>query len=157
MVPPAGLEPATPIVKPPLTRFVRLLIVCPRDISVANQRSFGRRIDAQQIPGLTRKKTEAAVPIARGEISEAPTSQSPPPLIEIGSPSVDDELQEWKQARKMDFMFLWRPLSWMASLCFGIASFVLPDSVNSAVQWLLYALMAASLYAGFAKRRKAKN
>jgi len=42
----------------------------------------------------------------------------------------------------------------MASLCFGIASLVLPDWVNDNVQWLLYALMAASLYVGFSKRRR---
>jgi hypothetical protein len=42
----------------------------------------------------------------------------------------------------------------MATLCFGIASFALPDSVNDNVQWLLYALGAASLYAGFRKRQR---
>jgi hypothetical protein len=42
----------------------------------------------------------------------------------------------------------------VASLCFGIASFVLPDTVNDGVQWLLYALAAASLYGGVAKRHK---
>ena len=47
----------------------------------------------------------------------------------------------------------WRQLSVMASLCFGLASLVLPEWVNDNVQWLLYALMAASLYAGFSKRR----
>jgi hypothetical protein len=41
----------------------------------------------------------------------------------------------------------------MASSCFGIAYFALPDTVNDAVQWLLFALMAASLYAGFSRRR----
>jgi hypothetical protein len=39
-----------------------------------------------------------------------------------------------------------------ASLCFGIASLVLPDTVNDAVNWLLYALTAASLYAGLRRR-----
>jgi hypothetical protein len=68
-------------------------------------------------------------------------------------PSLDDELREWKLARKRNFEIPWRPLSLMATLCFGIASFSLPDSVNDDVQWLLYALAAASLYAGFRKRR----
>ena len=44
----------------------------------------------------------------------------------------------------------------MASLSFGIASLVLPDNVNASVDWLLYALMAASFCAGFIKRRDAK-
>jgi hypothetical protein len=43
----------------------------------------------------------------------------------------------------------------MASLCFGVATFVLPDSVNSAVDYLLYGLMAASFAAGVVRRRKA--
>jgi hypothetical protein len=43
----------------------------------------------------------------------------------------------------------------MAGLCFGIASFVLPDSVSDDLQWLLYVLAAASLYAGLRKRKNA--
>ena len=35
----------------------------------------------------------------------------------------------------------------------SIASFVLPDSVNDAVQWTLYGLMAAGIYAGSSGRR----
>ena len=50
----------------------------------------------------------------------------------------------------------WRPIYFMASICFGIASFVLPDSVNNVVQWPLYALMGASFYAGMRMRRKKK-
>jgi hypothetical protein len=69
-------------------------------------------------------------------------------------PSVDQELEEWRRTRKHGFRMPWRQLSLVASLCFGIASFALPDSVNDNVQWLLYALMAASAYAGFSKRRK---
>jgi hypothetical protein len=75
--------------------------------------------------------------------------------LSISEPSpLDDELREWKLARKRNFRIPWRQLSLMATLCFGIASFVLPDSVNDNVQWLLYALTAASLYAGFRKRRQ---
>jgi len=40
----------------------------------------------------------------------------------------------------------------MASLCFGIASLVLPDSVNENLDWLLYGLMTASLYSGLSRR-----
>jgi len=70
-------------------------------------------------------------------------------------PTLDDELREWKLLRAGGFQIPWRQLSLMASLCFGIASLVLPDSVNENVQWLLYALTAASLIAGFARRRRA--
>ena len=41
----------------------------------------------------------------------------------------------------------------MAGLCFGIASFVLPATVNETLQWPLYALTAISLYAGLHKRK----
>lgn len=47
----------------------------------------------------------------------------------------------------------WSQLSLMASLCFGIGSFVLPDSVNSGAAWLLWGLTAASAYVWFANRR----
>ena len=48
----------------------------------------------------------------------------------------------------------WRQLSLMASLCFGIASFVLPDSVNDNVDWLLWILAAMSAFVWFTNRKK---
>jgi hypothetical protein len=45
----------------------------------------------------------------------------------------------------------------MATLCFGVASLVLPDSVNDNVDWLLYALAAASFYAAIRKRHRQAN
>lgn len=41
----------------------------------------------------------------------------------------------------------------MAGLCFGIASFVLPDAINDAVQWPLYLLTVIGLYVGLHKRK----
>ncbi len=66
--------------------------------------------------------------------------------------SGDPELEQWKQSRKRQPL-PWRQIYLMAGLCFGVASLVLPDSVNSAADWLLYALMAASFYAGWRKKR----
>jgi hypothetical protein len=40
----------------------------------------------------------------------------------------------------------------MASVSFGIASLVLPDSVSDTLDWVLYALMAATAYAGLQQR-----
>ncbi|HEY4114725.1 MAG TPA: hypothetical protein VGM17_11770 [Rhizomicrobium sp.] len=57
--------------------------------------------------------------------------------------SVDDELAEWKQSRRIAIP--WRQISLMATLSFGIASLVLPDAVDEPVEWLLYALTAASM------------
>jgi hypothetical protein len=64
----------------------------------------------------------------------------------------DPELDDWKRTRR--WQPPWRQISLMASLCFGIASLVLPDTVNDTVQWLLYALTAVSLYGGLRKRWK---
>lgn len=69
------------------------------------------------------------------------------------APSIEDEIKAWKSARRSLAGFPWRQLSLMAGLCFGIASFVLPASVNDAVQWPLYALAAAGFCAGFSKRK----
>jgi hypothetical protein len=114
---------------------------------MVNQRSFGRRVDQQPRLRQTKIETETA---AKPAISKFPSSST-----ETAEPPLDEELLEWTRARKRRFRIPWRQVSLMASLCFGVASFVLPDSVNDRVQWLLYALAAASLYGWFAKRRDA--
>jgi hypothetical protein len=99
--------------------------------------------------------TTEAVAQAKRVQSTGASIERPVRLLEKSEfRSLDDELRQWKLARKQNFEIPWRPLSLMATLCFGIASFVLPDSVNDNVQWLLYALAAASLYAGFRKRHR---
>jgi hypothetical protein len=124
-----------------------------KDSRMVKQRAFGRRIDQQ--PRFSRAKDEIA--IAASSAPAMPASASPPSSIEIVAPSVDEELREWAKARKQGFRIPWRQVSLMASLCFGIASLVLPDSLNGGVQWLLYGLAAASLYGGFVKRRKRRE
>jgi len=124
---------------------------------VVNHPSFGRRVAGQSQSRIGWTEAEAGKEsrnAASGEAAlESPSLPSP---ANSGSLSVDQELDEWRRGRQ-GFTVPWRPLSLMASLCFGIASFVLPDSVNDNVQWLLYALMAASLYVGFSKRRRGAN
>lgn len=121
---------------------------------MVNHPSFGRRVAVQTQSRIARTGAEAGKQgrnAASGEAAlESPLLPSP---TNSGSLSVDQELDEWRRGRQ-GFKVPWRPLSLMASLCFGIASFVLPDWVNDNVQWLLYALMAASLYVGFFKRRR---
>ena len=73
------------------------------------------------------------------------------------SSSLDDDLREWKQARKQNFEIPWRPLWLTASLSFFIGSFALPDSVNDVVQWPLYALAAASFCVGLRRRQQARR
>jgi hypothetical protein len=73
------------------------------------------------------------------------------PSGDILRPEPDAELDSWKRQRR--WQPPWRQIALMASLCFGIGSLVLPDSVSDVLRWLLYALTAASLYAGWRKPR----
>jgi hypothetical protein len=95
---------------------------------------------------------------ANAEATAAARAAMLPPLpvdSPVDSP-LDEELAEWKQTRKSAFKLPWRQLSLMASLCFGIASFVLPDGVNDMVNWLLYGLMAMSFYVGITGKKAKK-
>jgi hypothetical protein len=105
-----------------------------------SRRTFGRRAASQ--PSAPCAVTPALV---------QPIISCPP--SEATLPSVEDEIEAWKAARISVVAFPWRQFSLMAGLCFGIASFVLPDTVNAAMQWPLYALTAISLYAGLRKRK----
>jgi hypothetical protein len=117
-----------------------------------SRRSFGRR------PGPQTQRSYAPVdtPFQR-KIALFDEAAITPPLIPVAtedqSPSVDEELRLWKKSRKR-FTIPWRQVSLMASLCFGVASIVLPASVNHNVDYLLYALMGMSLYVGISKRLK---
>ncbi|HVV66216.1 MAG TPA: hypothetical protein VHC42_12165 [Rhizomicrobium sp.] len=76
------------------------------------------------------------------------------PAADPSEPTLDEEMRAWKEARGSKFQMPWRQLALMASLCFGIASFVLPDSISGDLDWLLWGLMGASAYVGFRKRRE---
>ena len=84
--------------------------------------------------------------------SEQAAERSSALLMHTASPPIDDEFREWKKARKRHSGLPWRQLSLMASVSFGIASLVLPDSVSDTLDWVLYALMAATAYAGLQQR-----
>jgi hypothetical protein len=80
----------------------------------------------------------------------------PGPPAGDGVPSLDEELRTWKKQRSV--VIPWKQICLTATLCFGIGSFVLPASVNGAVNWLLYGLTAMSAYAWFkARRARAKS
>jgi len=115
------------------------------------QRSFGRRHDASG-PATAPIKVRENMGANSPELYiKQPVLMSETPKL----PPVDDDFREWKRARKPNFQALWRPFLLIATLCFGIASLVLPDSVNDAVDWLLYALMGVSLYSWIRSRRRA--
>jgi len=107
---------------------------------MATARTFGRR-----------RVTAPPTPVRA--LTQVPEPDTQAAIISPEWSSTDPELEEWKRARK-PFAFPWRQVFLMASLCFGVASLVLPDTVNDMVDWLLYALAAMSLYAGL---RRAKN
>jgi hypothetical protein len=111
---------------------------------MATRQSFGRRA----VPQTPRQR---ALPVAAIAPAEIPVERAFSLDMESGGPSVEREIEEWRQARS--FKIPWRQLSLMASLCFGLASFVLPDSVNGYVDWALYGLSAMSLYVWFSNRR----
>lgn len=119
---------------------------------MTNQRPFGRRSNPQPQPIRAGLRLDGRVPCATSIIADV--APGPASLLhqEITVPYVDDELHGREQAVERPFKMPWRQLSLMASLCFGIASFVLPDSVNDQLDWSLYGLMALSAYAGLSKR-----
>lgn len=113
--------------------------------------AFGLRAGAlaprqEKRPTARPSPRPAAPPPTRG-----PAEGEAPDLAE---PGLDEELRAWKEARGSKFQMPWRQLALMASLCFGIASFVLPDSISGDLDWLLWGLMGASAYVGFRKRRE---
>jgi hypothetical protein len=136
--------------------MVRPWVVCAEKGSMTNQRSFGRRGEPQRQPAPATGASQAVAPsplvAATGRGLDRPVWPAEKPDF----PNHDDDLRDWKLARQ-GFAVPWRQLSFMATLCFGIASLVLPDSVNDNVEWLLYALAAVSFYVGIRNRgRQAK-
>lgn len=119
--------------------------------------TFGRR-------GVTTPRTsrrvEAVASESRPEFAafEEPAFASPEmPRPAAQELSPEEELQAWKAERSRERFahFPWRQVALMAGLCFGIAGFVLPDSMNDTLSWLFYALSAASFAAGIMKRKAA--
>ncbi len=117
---------------------------------MAPRQAFGRRASPQAFPAPPRR-APATAPQPLAPEAVAPT------IAPDDQPSLDAELSAWKQARGSKFKMPWSQLSLMASLCFGIASFVLPDSVNSKVDWLLWALTIMSAWVWYSNRRKKKK
>ena len=121
---------------------------------MTNTRTFGRRTGPQTQSRAVKRAPQPALPV-QARAAAAVIDDEPSAAAYAGD-HVDAELEEWKKDRRKNFRIPWRPLYLMASLCFGAASFVLPDSINSNVDYLLYALMAMSFYAGIRKRREKK-
>jgi hypothetical protein len=121
---------------------------------MANRQAFGRRINPQAQSAPAPVRVEPVAPSVAALFGGAPTESPVSLAMQTEPPSVDQELEEWKRARKQQFKMPWHQLSLMASLCFGIGSFVLPDFVNDNVQWLLWGLAAISAFIWFSNRKK---
>lgn len=119
---------------------------------MSNQRPFGRRSSPQSQPSSGGPKFYLPAPDLKSTVADAPAKQSSFLPTEAVFPRVKDQLPEREPSINRRFKMPWRQLSLMASLCFGVASFVLPDSLNDNLNWLLYGLMAISAYVGFSKR-----
>jgi hypothetical protein len=118
------------------------------------QRSFGQRRDfSGPATGAIKAVRESTGLHSPERYVEQPVLLSETPKFSL----VDDDFREWKRARKPNFHTLWRPLLLMATICFGIASLVLPDSVNDAADWLLYAMTGMSFYSWIRSRRRANT
>ncbi len=119
---------------------------------MSNPRAFGRRTNLQ--PPLSRGglKRESPAPRAPSVAPDVLAVSSPLVHRDILVPLAGVEFREPEEPAKRPFKMPWRQLSLMASLCFGIASFVLPDSVNDQLDWVLYGFMALTAYAGLSKR-----
>ena len=110
------------------------------------QNSFGRRGPKPAFSGAIK------TPVSRSGIFAERAGAPEPARIAFDSAedrSVDEDLREWKKARRENIRLPWRQISFMASICFGVASFVLPASVNDILEWPLLALGAFSLVGGF--------
>ena len=107
---------------------------------MVNQTTFGRRSAS---PRPVTRATETHAPASNFARNEKAAEHQSELLKHIASPPIDDEFREWKKARQ---------LALMASVSFGVASLVLPDSVGDTLDWVLYGLMAASAYAGLQRR-----
>jgi hypothetical protein len=71
----------------------------------------------------------------------------------LAADPLDEELENWNRSRRRP-PFPWRSFAWMMSLCFGAAAFILPDSVNEAVRYILYAITAITFFGGLTRRYK---
>jgi len=119
---------------------------------MADQTTFGRRTTPSRPIARARETHEPVTPVSKPAPGEPLDDRSLELLRHIASPSIDDEFREWKKARKRHSGLPWRQLALMASVCFGVASLVLPDSVSDTLDWVLYGLTAASAYAGLSRR-----
>jgi len=129
-------------------------------------KTFGKRAPAAPVRRMPVAAPEIArppVPAAR-VVEAAPVAAERPVGAAAAPPSselpVDEELRRWKAERSQTLFYRlpWKQFSLFASISFGVASFVLPDSVNDAVNYLLWglSLIGFAIWIGGFFRKKAQ-
>lgn len=127
-------------------------------------KTFGRRAPASS-PRRAPAPVSVAAPVPQADaapvaIQAVATIDTSVAAVAAAELPADEELRRWKEERRQT-LFLrlpWKQLSLFASISFGVASFVLPDSVNDSVDYLLWGLAAASFIVwinGFKKKTQA--
>jgi hypothetical protein len=122
---------------------------------------FGRRVSPSTAVQKPAPKPRAAPPVESREIAQVPSpvlhnEDAPvqPPLRE--PPPLEQELEEWKAARKRhkrSFREPWRTVSIVAGLGFAATSWMVPGSVANVTEVALGVLTAGSIYAGWRGRK----
>jgi len=125
-------------------------------------RTFGKR--AAAAPAPARRAPAVAPDVARPPVVAQAVAEAMPVAIErkviavapAAEVSVDDELKQWTQERRQTLFYRlpWKQFSLFASISFGVASFVLPDDVNGAVDYLLWGLSLISFAIWISGSRK---
>jgi hypothetical protein len=118
-------------------------------------RPFGRRTPVAA-PSQLERRAVSPMPAAPSEEAAIPSVE---PAGAVSAPALDEELRAWQRERLkgLPARLPLRQLSLMASLSFGVASFVLPDSINDDASWFLYILTGASAIAWLSTwKRKSK-
>ncbi len=117
-----------------------------------NQKSFGRRSIPQQQPSRGGQKADLPAPVTKPVLAEVSADKLSAIYRQLAVADAGTEPKGFEPSVKRRFKVPWRQVALMASFCFGVASFVLPDSLNNELDWLLYGLMAISGYVGFSGR-----
>ena len=119
-------------------------------------RSFGRRgAVAPILPNAVRSVERFLAP--QPESLERAAEPAPVALAEQPTKSVEQEVSEWNEARKVrkrSFREPWRSVSIVAGIAFVLTSWMLPDDVADIAQVALGVLTLGSIYAGWRTKRQ---
>jgi hypothetical protein len=123
-------------------------------------RTFGRRaVTASRPPLIHKFRLHAAASQPEPEPSSSLVVRDTTPLATAAARSklsVEQELEEWKEARKIhrrSFREPWRSVSIVAGLAFVATSWMLPEDVANVAQIPLAILTIGSILAGWRQKK----